>query len=241
VADRESGKRERAAVRSERLAARAATHAAKSRELVNRAVDMTKCIPMGQPILVGHHSEGRHRNLLKRSDNAMRRGVEAGAYADHLERRSEAAARTAEAPTLGYMMNRLKEARKSLTKVRAWSAKSVALEPERHAALLTEYSEQVAHWEQQIAEAGGVPYDRTTVHQGMLVRYSGSWYPVIRVNRDTVTVSFWLGIKSFTWLVPYHLITELHQPTARQREALARLEKIPASQWGRVPEFLDEI
>lgn len=33
-------------------------------------------IPFGQPILVGHHSEGRHRAALKRSDNNMRAAVE---------------------------------------------------------------------------------------------------------------------------------------------------------------------
>lgn len=33
-------------------------------------------IPFGQPILVGHHSEGRHRAALKRADNAMRKSVE---------------------------------------------------------------------------------------------------------------------------------------------------------------------
>lgn len=40
----------------------------------HRAVDG---IPFGQPILVGHHSEGRHRGALTRADNAMRRSVEA--------------------------------------------------------------------------------------------------------------------------------------------------------------------
>lgn len=33
-------------------------------------------IPFGQPILVGHHSEGRHRNDLNRIDNNMRKSVE---------------------------------------------------------------------------------------------------------------------------------------------------------------------
>lgn len=33
-------------------------------------------IPLGQPILIGHHSEGRHRAALKRADNAMRKGID---------------------------------------------------------------------------------------------------------------------------------------------------------------------
>lgn len=41
-------------------------------------------IPLGQPILVGHHSEGRHRAALKRADNAMRSSVENGKKAAQL-------------------------------------------------------------------------------------------------------------------------------------------------------------
>lgn len=36
----------------------------------------TAGIPFGQPILVGHHSEKRHRRALERSDNAMSRAVD---------------------------------------------------------------------------------------------------------------------------------------------------------------------
>ncbi|MFC3530248.1 DUF3560 domain-containing protein [Paracoccus mangrovi] len=32
-------------------------------------------IPFGQPILVGHHSEARHRRAIERADNAMRKSV----------------------------------------------------------------------------------------------------------------------------------------------------------------------
>jgi hypothetical protein len=33
-------------------------------------------IPLGQPILVGHHSERRHRRAIERADNAMRKSIE---------------------------------------------------------------------------------------------------------------------------------------------------------------------
>ena len=41
-------------------------------------------IPLGQPILVGHHSEGRHRRAIERAENAMRRSVEEGKHAEEL-------------------------------------------------------------------------------------------------------------------------------------------------------------
>ncbi len=40
-------------------------------------------IPLGQTILVGHHSESRHRNAIKRANNAMRRGIEAQSKAGY--------------------------------------------------------------------------------------------------------------------------------------------------------------
>jgi hypothetical protein len=40
-------------------------------------------IPFGQPVLVGHHSEGRHRRALERADNAIRSGVEHSKMASH--------------------------------------------------------------------------------------------------------------------------------------------------------------
>ena len=41
-------------------------------------------IPLGQPILVGHHSEGRHRAAIKRADNAMRKSIDEGKRAADL-------------------------------------------------------------------------------------------------------------------------------------------------------------
>src|SRR5699024_10261000 len=59
----------------------------KSIEARNQANDIISHIPPGQPILVGHHSEGRHRRDLRRFDNNMRRSVEnSEKMADHLHK-----------------------------------------------------------------------------------------------------------------------------------------------------------
>ena len=47
-------------------------------------------IPLGQPILVGHHSEGRHRAAIKRADNAMRASIDADKRAVELRARAAA-------------------------------------------------------------------------------------------------------------------------------------------------------
>jgi len=57
----------------------------------NRASEMGSVIPPGQPILIGHHSEGRHRALLKKMDNAQRKGAEACEKAEYYEEKAETA------------------------------------------------------------------------------------------------------------------------------------------------------
>lgn len=48
-------------------------------------------IPLGQPILVGHHSERRHRRHLERIENRVRKGFAAGEEAERLLERADAA------------------------------------------------------------------------------------------------------------------------------------------------------
>ena len=58
-----------------------------------RSDDLVRHIPPGQPILVGHHSEKRHRNTLDKSHNAMRKGIELENKAEYYDQRAEAARR----------------------------------------------------------------------------------------------------------------------------------------------------
>jgi hypothetical protein len=75
----------------ERLLAAADRAEAQSEAAYKRA-DMREevsGIPFGQPILVGHHSEGRHRAAIRRADNAMRASIEADKRAKELRGRAE--------------------------------------------------------------------------------------------------------------------------------------------------------
>lgn len=51
---------------------------------------MLEVIPFGQPILVGHHSERSHRNLINRSWKAMDKSVEASSKADYYKEKANA-------------------------------------------------------------------------------------------------------------------------------------------------------
>lgn len=80
---------EKKANRLERYERLVAKYKAESNSRYERAKSLLSVIPMGQPILVGHHSESGHRSLLKKSDNNMRKSVEADKKADYYEGRAE--------------------------------------------------------------------------------------------------------------------------------------------------------
>lgn len=69
--------------RRERYLERAekAEREAEQRDKARRQI--SDMIPMGQPILVGHHSEKRHRTDIKRMDNHMQKAHEASEKAEH--------------------------------------------------------------------------------------------------------------------------------------------------------------
>lgn len=75
--------------RRERLQAAAARAAQASNAAGQRAHDAVAMIPFGQPILVGHYSERRHRAALAQLDRAMHECVEQSRRAEELQRRAD--------------------------------------------------------------------------------------------------------------------------------------------------------
>lgn len=84
---------DRQARRKERLEARARKALAESEAAYGRAREIGKQIPLGQPILVGHHSERGHRADLKRIDRAMEKCLEKDAEAKRLAARAASVGR----------------------------------------------------------------------------------------------------------------------------------------------------
>jgi hypothetical protein len=80
---KQEARRARLAARAEKVAAEAQTH-------FRRVDAIASMIPFGQPILVGHHSEKRHRADIARIRNGMDKGVEASRKADQLQQRAAA-------------------------------------------------------------------------------------------------------------------------------------------------------
>lgn len=82
---------EKRAARIERLKAAAAKREAAAGQYFEKAHNMAAVIPFGQPILVGHHSEGRDRRYRDKIHNNMDKGVQTQREAEKLADRAAAA------------------------------------------------------------------------------------------------------------------------------------------------------
>lgn len=80
---------ERAKAKAERYGEWADKARQRSDEAFERSNNAVAGIPLGQPILVGHHSEGMHRAAIKRSWAAMDKSVEESKKAEAHESKAE--------------------------------------------------------------------------------------------------------------------------------------------------------
>ena len=80
---------ERARAKAERYEGWADAARQRSEEAFEKSQKAVEGIPFGQPILVGHHSEGMHRAAIRRSDQAMGKSVEESNKAEAHESKAE--------------------------------------------------------------------------------------------------------------------------------------------------------
>ncbi len=120
VAAREAGNAAWAVRRAERLEDLAERRAATADAGFARAREMSSIIPLGQPILIGHHSERGDRNYRARIDRTETRALEAHREAEDAQRRADAAARSQAAreslPTTLRRIERLEAERRDVTR-----------------------------------------------------------------------------------------------------------------------------
>lgn len=186
----DDGECDYSAERSDRLAVRAQSHAAKSSAANARAEQISSFIPFGQPILVGHHSEKRHRRDLDRIHRATDTAIAEYKTAKRLNEASEASARfQARKQSVPAMYRRVERLRTDERIIRR-GIENLGKDP--NPASLSYYQRQldellpeIEKLEAAIAEAGGLLADRLKVHKGDLVRLDGSEVLITRVNAKT--------------------------------------------------------
>jgi len=108
---------QKAALRAENADLRATKAEEQSGLLINKAKEMASVIPFGQPILVGHHSEGRDRRYRGRINATFDKGFKEMDKAEHYHEQAEIARHTAEGKqyrNIPFLLRRIKESEKSI-------------------------------------------------------------------------------------------------------------------------------
>jgi hypothetical protein len=226
----EADKIARQADRVEALAAKAdrkgaAADAAYARH--EAAVD--RLPPGGEPIKVGHHSEGRHRRDLGRAWSSMGTAVEASREAEAAQAAAATAAVTTGARynpvTVGNRIDKLRadirKMERQLTgpvydyEAGEYRHATEAEQARRRARLdpqIAEARDSLNFWEQvraqQIADGVASDYGRHNVAKGDQVKIRGRWLTVARVNAKTVSVQTEHG---WTDRAPWHEVSD-HRP-----------------------------
>jgi hypothetical protein len=193
-AEAEADREQRAEDRAERLTGAAGRAQAASEAGYRRAREIAEHIPPGQPVLRGHHSEGRHRRDLARMDAGERKFIGEGQRAERLAERAGTAAGYSErrndpARTL-RRIEKLQADRRRVERSlsRCTPGSDYAGELRRQ---LAELDDQLDHWRVVVrrAEAEGFKvWSRADFTRGDFVRYRGTWYEVLRVNPKSLTI-----------------------------------------------------
>lgn len=202
-AEAESERYERAEDRAERMSGYADNASARSEAAYARAHQIADGIPFGQPVLVGHHSEGRHRRDLDRIDRGMRASITEDRKAGHFAERAETAAQYQErresVPTTLRRIKKLEaEQRQAQRRLDGtdrfydYGNPASGSYRERLLILVADRDEQLAYWREHVhkaqEEAGVKVWSAADFTKGDYVRLLGTWYEVLRVNAKSLTI-----------------------------------------------------
>ncbi|TCC52143.1 DUF3560 domain-containing protein [Kribbella pittospori] len=225
VEEREADRDSRARARSEMLQNRAQ----RRRDAADTAWEASRRIadgiPLGQPILIGHHSERRHRRELERIQNLASKSVGESRAAETDQRRADSLAGATEVRysvrSVGRRIGRLEADLRKLQRQLEGYTRVIGHYEEVHAPATGEWADrlklQLADLEAQLDYWAGVrdelavshpTYSHETVKKGDYVRVSGIWRKVERVNKKTVSVE-----TGYSWTdrAAYHDLTG-HRP-----------------------------
>ncbi len=178
--------------RADRLTTRADAHYAQYQEKHAKAHARASRIPFGQPILVGHHSEGRHRRDLDRIHNDY--GKAFAEYEKSRDLRTQAAssarfqAYKQTAPAMARRLERLSVEQRQVQRImdglskRHDAGEDVSAYQQQVQWRMDTIRGEIGELEAKIAEAGGLLADAIEVHPGDLVNLRGYTVRVTRVN-----------------------------------------------------------
>jgi hypothetical protein len=203
IAEAEAERIEQAEARAERFSDYADNAATRSDARSTAGHQMLDAIPMGQPILVGHHSERRDRAYRNRAFDNLEASFREADKAEYWTGRADAAASYRERrENIGTTQRRIKQLEvderfwvntlKTGRNSSGWTTDT----PEQVEEInrrLAQLREKLEHWRAHIAaaeQAGVKVWSKADFQKGDFARIGGTWCEVMRVNAKTLTVPY---------------------------------------------------
>lgn len=165
-----------------------------------------KTIPIGQPILVGHHSEKRHRSHLRRIDKGFEIARRETAISEKYGERAERYERKARGESPGLIHRRIKKLEASRRKMERelqvgesgrdtiyYSGKISAKRKQEIHKWISHYDSQLAIERAKYKASGGIASDKILFKKGDRVRTSVGEATIIKVNPKTITITTQAG------------------------------------------------
>lgn len=216
----------RSHARAEALRAAASRSDQKAQGAWDAAERAARAVPPGgEPIKIGHHSEGRHRKAIATAQKTMARAVAAAGEAEAKRRKAEASAAAdihrRNPVTVRNRIERLLAEQRRDERLRDGYRRTVSKATgavqqtppatgehrDRLLAQIAERQDQIDYWtkvhEAQQAQGIAPSFSPDEIAQGDAVCYRNRWYEVTRVNIKSVTVKMARGSGS----IRYHDIT----------------------------------
>jgi len=187
-------------------------------------------IPLGQPVLVGHHSERHHRRDLAKVDRNLSRASElhdrseswrqrARAAVDHADRKDDPQVRHRRIATLETELRSIER------RVKLHGG------TDRDTQWLAHLNARLTHERALLAADPDAPANKVP-QVGSTVLFRKEWVLVLKVNKvggriTSVTTTPPRGAWSKTWKVPLDKVDGVREPTDRNVAAVAHLQKKP--------------
>jgi len=178
ISDEDSTLSERAEDRGERFATYSDNAASRYKTQHDSADRIAGMIPFGQPVLVGHHSENRHRRDLEKIRNKTAKAYEEYDRSKYWARRAAAALSHAE---------RVFEPAAIARKLKRLEADKRGMERQGRQRWIDHLAGQIEYWTTIYKERAGKDVtEQRAVNKGDWVRNGSYWAQVKRVNRSRI-------------------------------------------------------
>ena len=181
-------------------------HQKESNARFDRTWKSMKTIPIGQPILIGHHSERAHRSHLRRIDKGFEIARRETAIAEKYQARAKRYKRKATGESPGLIHRRIEKLEASKRKMERelqigksgtdtiyYSGKISAKRKQEIHKWLSHYNERLKIERAKYKASGGIATDKIQFKKGDRVRTSVGAATIVKVNPKTITITTQAG------------------------------------------------